>query len=119
MSGMLRLLISAILCAAAGCAQYRAERIGAPPADVAAQIAGIVDHEGFLIRQGDAPYCEIWLRRADEGARDAQKSEKPGVTLPGVAEGELLGVLHFDQEAQDRRGQAIRAGFYTLRYAVM
>ncbi len=36
-----------------------------------------------------------------------------------LAESTLIGVLHFPKAGSDFRGQAIPAGFYTLRYALV
>jgi hypothetical protein len=36
-----------------------------------------------------------------------------------LAESALVGVLHFSRAASDYRGQAVPAGFYTLRYELM
>lgn len=120
---MFRILWTAVLCSGAAWAQYTAERTAAPPGEVAPGIAALVNDEGFRIRNGDEPYCEIWFRRPAEHSADqpgaASADNKPGVTLPQVPVGALEGVIHFDQDAEDRRGQTVRAGFYTLRYAVM
>lgn len=45
-----------------------------------------------------------------------------GTTSDGLydlAESSLVGVLHFSGSASDYRGQAVPAGFYTLRYELM
>ena len=47
--------------------------------------------------------CEIWFR-------------KDG---PGLQPSALVGVLTFPKNTTDFRGQAIKAGSYTLRYAQM
>jgi hypothetical protein len=44
------------------------------------------------------------------------KSTDDAVTL-SIPQGTLLGVIRFAGPAQDRRGQSIKAGTYTLRYS--
>src|SRR5205807_7851250 len=46
------------------------------------------------------------------------KSNEEGVTLPTIPQGALLGALRFPGRGADRRGQNIKAGVYTLRYAL-
>lgn len=118
---MLRIALGSWLCVCAAFGQYRAERVGPPPAEVTPAIASLVGDQGFRLLDGKAPYCEIWLRQAsaDLGKDASGKAEKSGVTLPAMTEGSFEGLIHFDGDAEDRRGQPIHAGFYTLRYAVM
>ncbi len=105
-------LAQAVLCAQ----QYKAEKAGPPPAEVAGGISQALAPAGFRITANSAPYCEIWLRA------ELPRSSAPGeekVTLPGIASGTLVGVIRFDGPAMDRRGQAIRPGVYILRYGIM
>lgn len=68
-----------------------------------------------------AAYREIWLRPSlPSGAgSNEQKPTPPNVTLATIPQGALLGVLRFDGNGSDRRGQTIQAGVYTLRYGIM
>ncbi len=43
----------------------------------------------------------------------------PSDGIYDLAESALVGVLHFSRAASDYRGQALPAGFYTLRYELM
>jgi hypothetical protein len=96
--------------------QYRAEVTGPPPAELAPGIARVLAQSGFKIAGNGAPYCELWFRAtAPRGAR----SDQHNVTLPSIPIGALVGVIHFDVRSTDRRGQPIKAGWYTLRYGVM
>jgi len=97
--------------------QYTADQAGQPPAEVSPAIRGALEKSGFAIREGRNPYCEIWLRASVEPSGGA--GNQPGVTLPRIPPGALVGVIHFDGAATDRRGQAIPRGSYTLRYALM
>ncbi|MFP5263304.1 MAG: hypothetical protein ACLGJB_15490 [Blastocatellia bacterium] len=58
--------------------------------------------------------CEIWLRTA----APAGKTEAPGAVYKSLAESSLIGVITFPKAASDFRGQSIKPGAYTLRYAL-
>lgn len=96
--------------------QYKADKAGPPPPELASGIAQALEKPGFQISNGDARYCELWLRaRLPSGA----PSNEQNVTLPNVPVGALVGVIRFDATGLDRRGQTIKAGVYTLRYGIM
>jgi hypothetical protein len=101
--------------------QYKADRAGTPPPEVASGIAQALAKNGFQITNQGAAYCGIWLRASlPSGARlGEQNGALPNVTLPNIPQGTLLGVIRFDVAALDRRGQSIKAGVYTLRYGIM
>jgi hypothetical protein len=102
------------LCSWAAWGQYKAEPAGAPPAEVAARIAQALETAGFRITHNGSPYCEIWLRSR---LPTDPNSTAQNVTLPGIPIGALLGLIRFDGNGSDRRGQTIPPGLYTLRYA--
>jgi hypothetical protein len=96
--------------------QYKADKAGPPPPEVASGIAQALDKSGFQISAKGAAYCEIWLRvHLPSGAA----SKEQNVTLPNMPMGALLGVIRFDGNGLDRRGQTIQPGVYTLRYGIM
>jgi len=97
-------------------AQYKAESAAAPPSEVAPSIAQALATAGTKITNNGAAYCEIWLRTA---APTGPKSTEESVTLPAIPQGALLGVIRFDGNGSDRRGQTIKPGVYTLRYSIM
>jgi hypothetical protein len=96
--------------------QYKADKAGPPPPEVAAGIAQTLDKRGFQISTKDAAYCEIWLRAS---LPSHVASNQQNVTLANIAQGTLLGVIRFDGNGADRRGQSIQPGVYTLRYGIM
>jgi hypothetical protein len=96
--------------------QYKADRAGAPPPEVASGIAQALERSGFQITDKGARYCELWLRASLPAS---PHSNEPNVTLSNIPVGALLGVIRFDGKGSDRRGQAIQAGVYTLRYGIM
>lgn len=115
-SGGGRLLIAGALAAVAALGQYKSEPAGAPPPEVAGPIAQALQKDGSKITNNGQAYCEIWFR-AQKPSESAAKEE--GATLGGIAQGALLGVIRFDAPGQDRRGQAIKPGVYTMRYGLI
>jgi len=105
-----------LLCSLGAFAQYKAEAVAGPPAEVAPAIAQALQKSGTKVTNNGTAYCEIWLR-ADKPT--GPKSTEESVTLPTVPPGALLGVIRFDGSGSDRRGQTIKAGVYTLRYGIM
>ena len=76
-----------------------------------------LDAKGYRVLLDDGkPVCELWLRK---GVVSQTQKDVQSVIYTQLAESTLLGVLHFLQAATDFRGQAIPAGFYTLRYALL
>jgi hypothetical protein len=63
-----------------------------------------LEPSGYRILLADgAVACEIWLRK----------------DLPGLQPSVLVGVLSLPQNTNDFRGLPVKAGSYTLRYALM
>lgn len=89
---------------------------GAAPPEVAPAIAQVLQKDGIKISNSGAAYCEIWFRTQKPAGA---KSSEENVTLPLIPQGALLGVIRFDGQGADRRGQTIKAGVYTLRYGIM
>jgi hypothetical protein len=95
-------------------AQYKMDVASAPPTDLAAAFASAVRPQGVKILGADGSvYCEVWFRTKLQAG---PKSTDDSVTL-SVSQGALIGVVRFAGPAQDRRGQSLRAGTYTLRYS--
>jgi len=113
-SVMKKLLSLAVLCGSLAFAQYKMEPAGAPPSDLAAGFASALQPQGVkILGPGDSVYCEVWFRTQVPAG---PKSSDDTVTLP-IPQGTLLGVIRFSGPAQDRRGQPVKAGTYTLRYS--
>lgn len=96
--------------------QYKADKAGPPPPELASGIAQALEKAGFQISNNGTPYCEIWLRTSLPAAAP---SNEENVTLANIPVGALLGVIRFDGKGSDRRGQTIKPGVYTLRYGIM
>ncbi|MGO8788921.1 MAG: hypothetical protein ACLQVL_16270 [Terriglobia bacterium] len=111
---VLTLQLYAVL-SAFGQGSYKAEAIGAAPADVPAAIQGTLDSAGVRVTSDQgAVLCEVWLRKTlPTSPNPSSSSDVLYGTLPV---GAFVGVLHFPNAATDFRSQNIKAGFYTLRY---
>ncbi|HMK31031.1 MAG TPA: hypothetical protein VK473_15220 [Terriglobales bacterium] len=68
-----------------------------------------------IISEDGRELCEIWLRTKLPVARKAVE----GASYPELAESELLGVIRFPVAASDFRGQEIKPGIYSMRYALL
>jgi hypothetical protein len=103
-----------VLSASLALAQYKMEPAGAPPADLAPAFASTLQQQGVkILGVGGSVYCEVWFRTQ---APSGPKSTDDAVTL-SIPQGTLLGVIRLAGPAQDRRGQSLKAGTYTLRYS--
>jgi hypothetical protein len=113
---MTKLLISILLAAAAAFGQYKVEPAGPAPAELSSAIRQAMQKDGIkVLGAGGAVVCELWFRTTSPGG---PKSTEQDVTLPAMPQGALLGAIRFTAKGSDRRGQSIKPGVYTLRYAV-
>jgi hypothetical protein len=95
--------------------QWKAESAGAPPSDVPAAVAGVLQKEGTKIVGPDGAFAEIWLVNT---APQGDASGEQNVTLPNVPHGAFFGIVRFPSQGKDRRGQMVKPGIYTLRYSM-
>jgi len=100
-----------------GQGSYKANTVAAPGAsDVPKALLDMLDPQGArLVNDKGATVGEVWLVK---GAALGQGGSSDAV-CPGLGVGELVGLLHYASPSSDFRGQNIKAGFYTLRYAHM
>ncbi|HXF04141.1 MAG TPA: hypothetical protein VNM72_01845 [Blastocatellia bacterium] len=83
---------------------------------VSESVRAVLDERGYRIRLADGSvYCDIWFRRE---VPVQAKADIPGTLYTEWAESTLIGVISFAQATNDFRGQAIKSGIYTLRYAL-
>jgi hypothetical protein len=96
---------------------YKVESIGELKADaVATAVRGTLEGKGLRVTDGSGrTVCEIWFRKDIETA----KAEVEGASFAELQNGSLMGVINFPAATSDYRGQGIKSGYYTLRYAVM
>jgi hypothetical protein len=89
------------------------ERIGALSAPGAsAELTKAVDEKGYRVTLDDGWTAEFWFARVVATAA----KDIPGALYPELANGEFVAVVNYPKGASDFRGQAIPAGYYTLRY---
>jgi hypothetical protein len=99
-------------------AQAKLEKIPAlNDTSVPAAIRAALDAGGSrVVRPDGSVLCEIWLRKSLPVGRVAAAK---GAAYPEMSESALLGVISFPNGGKDFRGQAIKPGFYTLRYELL
>ncbi|HLY63742.1 MAG TPA: hypothetical protein VKV95_23625 [Terriglobia bacterium] len=95
---------------------YKVDAVPLPSGgDVPAPLAAALQPEGArVVDSSGATVCEIWLGNSVPLAASANSS--PDVMYGSLAVSTLVGAIHFPNKAADFRGQAIKPGFYTLRY---
>lgn len=96
---------------------YKVESIGAPPAsDLPQTIQNALQPAGVRLENDQgAAVAEVWLRKSVPTQQAGAKSSD--IIYSSLAIGTMVGVLRFPSGGKDFRGQPIKAGFYTLRYA--
>jgi len=91
---------------------------GPPGGDVPQAIQSSLQPQGeSLLDSSGKTVCELWLRK--DLAPASSPDTGSNVLYGKIAQGSLVGVIHFPAAAKDFRGQAIKAGFYTLRYELV
>ena len=59
----------------------------------------------------------MWLRKTLPTS--ANPNTSPDVLYGSLPQGAFVGVLHFPKDTTDFRSQSIKAGYYTLRFALI
>ena len=107
-----------IAISAFGQSSYKAESMGAAPADVPAALQAVLDAPGVRVASDQGSVlCEVWLRKTLPSSANPNTSSD--VLYGSLPEGAFIGVLHFPSPTPDYRSQTIKTGFYTLRYALI
>jgi hypothetical protein len=74
-----------------------------------------LETKGYRVKLADGSVlCDVWLRSGVASG----KNEAQGAVYTSLADSALIGVISFPKQATDFRKQGIKAGSYTLRYAV-
>ena len=73
-----------------------------------------LETKGGRISLADGAYCDIWLR----AAVPIGKTDAAGAVYTWIGDSTLIGVITFARSTTDFRGQSIKPGSYTIRYAV-
>ncbi len=92
---------------------YKLEPVTSVAPGLPAAYAAAIQSQGFRVSGPSGVWCELWL------AKSIPVGGKPSDNAVsfGIAQGTLLGILRFPAKGEDRRGQVIPAGVYTLRYS--
>ncbi|HEX8879380.1 MAG TPA: hypothetical protein VF749_05085 [Candidatus Acidoferrum sp.] len=97
---------------------YKAEALNEPPpSELAASVQSALSPTGIRVTGPSGALCDIWLGKAVPGKANAPQSL--GVAFPQFAQGMLMGAIRFPGSVKDYRKQLIKAGVYTLRYALL
>ena len=107
-------LLALLSLAALAWAGPKVEKIG-PPSDAAvpAAMKKALAPEGYRVTLDDGSMVELWPR-AQVSTAGKQRED----ATYGFAPASFVGVIHFEKNTRDYRGDAISAGTYNLRYAV-
>jgi len=91
---------------------------GLPGGDVSQAIQGTLQPQGeSLLDSSGKTLCEVWLLKQLTPA--ANPDSAANVIYGKIDQGSLVGVIHFPEATKDFRGQAVKAGYYTLRYELV
>jgi hypothetical protein len=109
------LLFWSIAVGGAVAATYTLETVSGAPDGARAELQAILQPQGYrVLNEKGAVWCEVWIRKEIANlAKPASLEAK----YPALHLGQLLGVMRFHAAGSDYRGQAIKPGLYTLRYA--
>lgn len=106
-----------MVCNTSYSATYKSGVVNSMPEGLSDAIKGLLQPQGFRVVDENAnPWCEVWLRK------EIIKFDKPGAPdakYQSFHIGQLVGVMKFNGMGSDYRGQAIKAGTYTMRYCVI
>ena len=92
---------------------YKLEPVATAAPGLPAAYAAAIQTQGYRVTGAAGPWCEVWLaKQIPAGAKPSDSA----ISF-GIAQGMLLGILRFPAKGEDRRGQVIPAGVYTLRYS--
>jgi hypothetical protein len=109
-------LVSSYFVAAAPDGTAKVETVGAlTEATVAEPIRASLSSSGYKVSDKGKVICEVWFRK--EIATESR--DVSGAVFGQIPEGGFVGVIHFAEPNMDFRGQTIKAGYYTLRYALI
>lgn len=97
--------------------EHKVESIGAlKDAAVSEAMRGVLEEKGLRVSDGNGKViCDVWFRKEIP----AEKKDVPGASFGQIPEGVFAGVINFPSNTNDFRGQGVKAGWYTLRYALI
>ena len=78
-------------------------------------IKGALEPKGYRVSTKDGALCDIWLR---SGVPSQAKSDVSAALYTEIADSALVGVIVIPKQTKDYRGQQLKPGAYTMRYAI-
>lgn len=106
-----------IFCNTSYSATYKLEMLNSMPEGVNDSIRNLLQPQANrIVDEKGSPWCEVWLRKE---IPNLNKPGAPDAKYQSLHIGELVGVLKFNGTGSDYRGQAIKAGTYTMRYCLI
>jgi hypothetical protein len=115
---VLPILFVLALCGAAqvSAQSYKVESAAvAAPSELSAAVRDTLSPQALRVTGPSGVICEIWVRKAIPGHAAAQNL---GVVYTQLQEGTLVAAIRFPADLKDYRRQTVKAGVYTLRYAL-
>jgi hypothetical protein len=95
---------------------YKVESVDAdPPQSLSAAVRAKLAPKSLRVSGPNGLICEIWLRYVAEGQAATQAKDTIYNQIP---EGTLIAAIRFPADLKDYRRQVVKAGVYTLRYAL-
>ncbi len=110
-------LLLIFLSGTAAAQNYKVEKTTAAVPEEAAPVREALAGETLRVTGPNGILCELWLRKAVPEKR--APAQELGIVYGKLAEGTLIGVIRFPSEVKDYRRQRVKAGVYTLRYAIL
>ncbi|HEV8482428.1 MAG TPA: hypothetical protein VGV87_02625 [Blastocatellia bacterium] len=111
------LLVVAALSLSASAQGSKVETIGAFADQGASEsVRSALEAKGYRVTSADGSIvCEIWLRSA---VPTQPKKDVSGAIYTELGDATVVGVVSLPKGGNDYRGQGIKSGVYTLRYAL-
>ena len=78
-------------------------------------IKSVLELKGYRVTTKDGILCDLWLRN---GVPSQAKIDVSAVIYPDLIDSALVGVIVIPKQTKDYRGQALKPGAYTMRYAL-
>jgi hypothetical protein len=98
-------------------AGYRLEKIATAPEGLTSAVSSALEQEGYqILDESGKVWCDVWTRKE---ITSLNKPASTSARYQALTTGVLVGVIKFPTDVTDYRGQPIKAGTYTLRYAVI
>jgi hypothetical protein len=94
---------------------YKIEPVATVPSDIPKALQDALQPQGTRVVGDKGAVCEVWVGKAVAQGTGGN----PDAVYPSLGVGTLVGVLHFPAAGSDFRGQTIKPGYYTLRYALL